>query len=115
MKRYDFIKAKKFIDDAVNLKSASLGMCENWTTHSELIWKDGNYLRTLPDNIDELIIKYYKKRKLGKVLSSAESNGYESILIKGIYGSAYDTPTLELVFKDDSKEMIEVSQGLILP
>lgn len=112
MKQYDFLKAKTLITENVeNLQSASLGMHEDWSWTAEPIWEEGNYKKELPENADEIYAEYREKRKAGISMLSDEANNYSSILIGGIYGSDWATPTLQLCFKDGTEKMIEVSKG----
>ena len=44
MKTYDYSKAKKIIEENKNnLKSAALGMHEDWLWTAETIFENGNY------------------------------------------------------------------------
>jgi hypothetical protein len=84
MKNYDFKKAKQLIlENQENLKSAALGMHEDWFWTADTIWEDKKFI------ID-----------LDEVTS-----------IAGIGGSSWATPTLQLVFKDNADKMIECSIG----
>lgn len=81
MKTYDFKKTKNLIEkNKANLKSASLGMLEDWFWTTVTVFEDGKYIKELTDETT----------------------------IRGIRGSVWATPTLELVFKDGSKEWIDV-------
>lgn len=82
MKKYDFKKAKALIKKHKDtLKEAALGMHEDWFWTAETIWTNGKYTRKLPDSI------------------------------AGITGSNWATPTLELVFQDGTRKMVECSAG----
>lgn len=84
MKTYDFTKAKKIIaKEKENLRSAYLGMHEDWFWTAIDVWEDGKY-----------------KIQLKK-----------DTLIVGINGSYWATPTLQLIYKDGKERMIEVSKG----
>ena len=50
MKEYDFDKAKAIIEkNKENVKSASLGINEDWFWTAETIYEDGEYTRELSD------------------------------------------------------------------
>jgi hypothetical protein len=83
MKYYDIKEIKENIDNAVDIKAAVLGIKEDWAWTSEVIYEKGKYLIDL---VDELTIA-------------------------GIPGSSWGTPTLEIIYKNDTMEMIEVSTG----
>lgn len=85
MKYYDYKKAREIIDRQENLSSACLGMHEDWFWTAAAIWENGAYTKKFTDNF----------------------NGE----ICGINGSKWATPTLQLVFKDGTDKMIEVSTG----
>ena len=118
MKYYDFHKAKRLIEKYKNdINSASLGMHEDWFWTAEDIWENGEYIRVLPDNADELQEQYIEARNKGLSMylphkddENAEPNPefdkYTAHCISGIYGSAWATPTLQLCFKDDTEKMI---------
>jgi len=75
MRKYDYKKAKKIIEDYKNkgLKEAFLGMQEDWSLTAETIWKNGKYYV----NLDK-----------------------KNLEICGINGSLWATPILVLEFKD---------------
>ena len=78
MKYYNFKKATELIEKNIdNLKSASLGMHEDWCWTATTVWGDGKFIKDFPCEIG------------------------------GITGSYWATPTLELEFKDGSNKMIE--------
>lgn len=107
MKNYNFKKAKELIEQSKDcIKSASLGMHEDWFWTAETIWEDGKYTKELSDTPEELYTNYIKRRKEGMSLLSDESDNYKSVLIAGIYGSSWATPTLELQFNDGERQMI---------
>jgi len=84
MKNYNFNKAKQLIaENSENLKSASLGMHEDWFWTAKTVWENGNYKIELNDETT----------------------------IGGISGSSWATPTLQLLFKDGTEKMIECSEG----
>ena len=84
MKNYNFEKAKELIlENKENLKEVSLGMHEDLFWTAETIWEDGEFTIELNDKTE----------------------------ISGIQGSSWATPTLQLIFKNDTEEMIECSIG----
>lgn len=98
MKLYDYTKAKRLIEkNKENLISASLGMLEDWLWTSETIFKDGKFIKELPDNVKEL-------DKLSKL--DPEYEKYFDSQIMGLYGSVWATPTLKLYFKDGTEKTI---------
>lgn len=111
MKTYDFNKVKKLISESAGLKSASLGMHEDWFWTAETIWEDGLFKKDLPDNADEIFEQYKNRRNEGMSMLSEEMESFQCILICGIYGSSWATPTLQLKFFNDAEKMIEVSKG----
>ena len=79
MKHYDFEKAKKIIEEKASLiKSAALGMHEDWFWTANNVWEDGKY--------------------------SIELNSETEIAF--IKGSTWATPTLQLIYLDGDDEMI---------
>lgn len=84
MKNYDLQKAQQLItDNQSNLTTAYLGMHEDWFWTSDSIWEDGTYTKDL--NTD--------------------------ILICGIGGSSWATPTIELTFKDGTVKYLSCYIG----
>lgn len=74
MKNYDFEKAKRFIDEHKDeILNASLGMDEDWFWTAETIFEDGEYTVDLLE---------------------------DGLVILGIEGSYWATPTLEVNYKD---------------
>lgn len=51
MKKYDYDKARKLIEQTPNLVSASLGMHEDWWWTAETVWENGEYTRELSGDI----------------------------------------------------------------
>lgn len=113
MKKYNFKKAKELIEKYRDtLVSATLGMHEDWFWTAETIFENGEYKRELPDNADEIYENFIKARKEGMSLLSEDVAPYrEKILIAGIYGSYWATPTINLKFTDDSSKMIPCHDG----
>lgn len=84
MRRYNFKKAKELIDyHKDTLKTARLGMYEDWFWTAEKVWSKGKY----------------------------EVDLVESPEIAGIKSSAWATPTLELTFKNKTVRMIPCFTG----
>lgn len=84
MKNYDFKQAQKLIsENESNLKTAYLGMHEDWFWTADSIWEDGIYTKDF--NTD--------------------------ILISGISGSNWATPTIELTFKDGTVKYLPCHTG----
>lgn len=119
MKLYDYTKAKRLIEkNKENLISASLGMLEDWLWTSETIFKDGKFIKELPDNVKELQEYFHKARKEGLSPFLPEDNKdklpklnpeyekYSDSQIMGLYGSVWATPTLKLYFKDGTEKTI---------
>lgn len=119
MKTYDYSKAKKIIEENKNnLKSAALGMHEDWLWTAETIFENGNYKKELPDNIKELQKQYINARKdgismflkekdeLGLAKINPEYEKYTVYQIGGLFGSDWATPTLQLCFHDGTEKMI---------
>lgn len=112
MKTYDFKKAISLIEsNKDNLASAALGMHEDWSWTAETIWEDGTFNRQFPDNSKEIYAEYRQKRMGGMSMLSDEARKYDCILIGGLYGSDWATPTLQLVFKDGDDKMIPCYEG----
>lgn len=119
MKKYDYQKAKHIINESKDcLKSASLGMHEDWFWTAETIFEDGQFKKELPDNADELEAAFIEARKngLSMFLEGKDENGlpklnpeyekYQTHKIGGLYGSDWATPTLQLIYKDGDEKMI---------
>ena len=109
MNKYDFDKAKKLIREyKTDLIEASLGMHEDWFWTAEAIWKSGKYVRKLPTKTvaEKLHQEYKKERKNGMSLLDKRVDKYKSILLGGIYGSGWATPTLCLEFENGTQRMI---------
>lgn len=119
MKYYDYKKAKKLIDENKHqIKSASLGMHEDWFWTAETVWENGEFKRELPDNAIELENAFLKEREngLSMFLEEKGENGLPKFnpkytelsqhRIGGILSSDWATPTLNLEFKDDTDKMI---------
>lgn len=109
MKYYDFDKAKKLIEDhRDSLNEANLGMYEDWFWTAERIFKCGAFDRDLPDNKTALEKhgNYLEKRRGGMSLFIEESKSFNDIMIGGIYGSDWATPTIQLQFLDGTDKMI---------
>jgi hypothetical protein len=107
MKNYNFDLAKKItnkFDELGVLKSASLGMHEDWFWTAESIFEDGNYLRDFPSNkeAEEINKQYREERESGVSLLDIQSK-YNNILIGGIYGSNWATPVIEIELCDNSR------------
>ena len=107
MRYYDFQKAKEIIfKHEENLSEASLGMHEDWAWTAETIWENGKYIRELPENADALNKEYEGLKEQGVSMFDDSMKKFNAILIGGLYGSNWATPTLELVFNDESIKMI---------
>ena len=119
MKNYNFKKAKQLIEEnKENLVSAALGMHEEWFWTAEPIFENGEYLRELPDDAEELEMQYNKAceeglsmfleeiDKVGLPQLNPEYPKYTAHHIAGIFGSYWATPTLQLCFKDGTDKMI---------
>lgn len=112
MRTYNFIKAKELIEkNKTNLESASLGMHEDWFWTAETIFEEGEYKMDLPDNADEIYKKYENTRMRVKSIFSKALRKYDSIMIGGVYGSDWATPTLNLIFKNGEEKMIPCYNG----
>lgn len=84
MANYDYKLAKKIIDNAKELNTASMGMHEDWFWTAEEVWTaDEGYKTDLT-----------KEPEIG-----------------GITGSYWATPVLELEFKDGSSRTIKCFTG----
>lgn len=84
MKVYDYKKARKIIKETDGVKSASLGMYEDWSWTAETVWEDGKFTK--------------------KLLS-------KNMEIAGLNGSQWATPTLELELENGEVRMIECFTG----
>jgi hypothetical protein len=114
MKYFDFDKVKDKIESyKESLESADLGMHEDWFWTATPIWENGNYTRTILSNKDAVKLheEYIEARQNGMSILDEGINKYEDCLIGGIMGSSWATPTLQLIFKDGSEDMIDVSYG----
>lgn len=81
-KQYDFEKAQLTIEQRKSeIKTASLGMYEDWWWTAETVFEDGEYKRVLDGEIG------------------------------GINGSSWATPTLRLELVDGSEECIPCYKG----
>lgn len=108
-KNYDFEKAKTLIEKhKSDIVSASLGMHEDWFWTAETVYEGGEYKKMLPANeyANQKYDEYIGKRKSGMSLLSDERLSYSDIMVAGIYGSDWATPTLQLSFKDGTEKMI---------
>ena len=84
MKKYDVEKVKKFIDEnKERIKSVTLGMYEDWFWTAETVFENGTFKRNL----------------------------IEGILIGGIDGSKWGTPSMRVEYTDGTEEMIECFTG----
>lgn len=84
-KEYDYKKAMALIEERKeSLESASLGMHEDWFWTADTVFEDGVYKKDLTD---------------------------PDLIINGINSSCWATPTLQLMYKDGSDDMIECSKG----
>lgn len=84
MKKYDFAKARDFIEaEKEILMEAILGMHEDWFWTGETIWKNGEYTKDL-DAVTE---------------------------IAGITGSTWATPVIKLEYNDGTERFLECYTG----
>jgi len=83
MKTYNFKKAKTLIENTPNIRSASIGMYEDWGWTAETVYNDGEFTTELSSDTE----------------------------IRGINGSVWATPTLQICLKDGTVKMIEISAG----
>jgi hypothetical protein len=84
MAKYDFQKAKRIIEEKKDsIKEASLGMHEDWFWTADTVFEDGEHLIDL-DTVEK---------------------------IAGIDGSYWATPTLQIEYKDGTKEAIPCYEG----
>ena len=84
MKKYDFTKARDFIEaEKEFLAEASLGMHEDWFWTAETIWKNGKYAVNLAT-----VAK-----------------------IAGIFGSSWATPVIKLEYNDGKERFLECYKG----
>jgi hypothetical protein len=111
MKHYDFKKAFQFIEERKeNIQSALLGMHEDWFWTADSIFDNGEYTKELfLGDLESENCKYNEAAK------NREANGemiwdvmkrYAHILINGVNGSNWGTPTLNVVYKNGEDEMI---------
>jgi hypothetical protein len=85
MKHYDFEKVKAFIEKHANIiETASLGFNEDWFWTADTIYENKEFTVDLTD---------------------------PELLIGGINGSVWATPTLEVTYFDGDSERIECSKG----
>lgn len=78
MKNYDYLKAKKLIEENKDkISEAILGMSEDWFWTAETVFENGNFVIDLEE---------------------------KGLCIAGISGSYWATPIIELVFKNGSVE-----------
>lgn len=85
MKQYDYLKAKKYIEDnADSILEASLGMDEDWFWTAETVFAAGEFVKDL------------------------EAHGVD---IGGISSSTWATPTLEVIFKDGTTKKFNCYTG----
>lgn len=83
-RKYDYQKAKKLIQESVGLASASLGMAEDWFWTGETVWENGEFKKELDT---------------------------PGLLLGGIDGSSWATPSLMLVFSDGVERLIACHDG----
>lgn len=84
MKKYDFEKAKRYIQMHSDLiEDATLGIQEDWWWTSEEVYSEGNFTQDLDDLTE----------------------------VAGITGSTWATPALLVNFKDGREEMLTCYQG----
>ena len=84
MKKYDFAKARDFIEaEKEILTEAILGMHEDWFWTAETIWKNGKYAVNLA------------------TVSK----------IAGISGSSWATPVIKLEYNDGKERFLECYKG----
>lgn len=108
MKHYDFEKAVKLVDLHRDLiTSASLGMHEDWFWTAETIFENGEFKRVFPTNeaSKQKFDEFLAKRKAGMSILGDEIKQYDDIMIAGINGSDWATPTLQLIFTDGEDKM----------
>lgn len=112
-KHYSYDKAKQLIEEhKENITSASLGMYEDWFWTANIIWENGVYTQELPtdEHLNTKWTEYLEKRKAGMRMLSKEAQQYEYLMVAGLCGSSWSTPTLQLVFKDGTDKMIPCHQ-----
>ena len=84
MKKYDFAKARDFIEaEKEILTEAALGMHEDWYWTAETVWKNGKYAVNLAT-----VTK-----------------------IAGICSSRWATPVIKLKYNDGKERFLECSKG----
>lgn len=105
MKLYDFNKAQALIEENKDdLREASLGMHEDWYWTSQTVWEDGLYAKDLfTGDMQSEFDEFVKERKN---TGGVYSDKFQHIMIAGLPGSGWATPTLQLVFIDGSEKMI---------
>lgn len=97
MKTYDFIKAKKIINENTSdILEASLGMQEDWFFTAIVVYESNIWTKELPDNADKIFNEYIKSKNHTEI----DKLIYDNILIAGIYYSAWATSVLQLVYND---------------
>ena len=84
MKKYDFQKAKKYIEENKdNILSVAMGMHEDWFWTADIVFAEGEYKASLAGGD----------------------------LIAGIDGSCWATPVMEVIFKDGAEKIINCYTG----
>lgn len=111
MQYCDFDKARRLIaEHAETLAEASLGMAEDWFWTAETVWKGGAFTRELFDGDVTEENKRYKallEGAEGLDARNAVREQFASLLVGGISGSSWATPTLHLQFKDGSERRFD--------
>jgi len=119
MNYYDFKKARVLIEqNASNLVRASLGMAQDWWWTAITVWEGGKWQQELFDGdivaqseaynaelVDALKDKTGGEERLSARAAIGEK--YKGIMIAGIAGSSWATPSLMLEFADGTERMIE--------
>ena len=118
MKLFDFKLAKQIIkqfDDLGMLKYATLGVQEDWSCCSEVIWDNGKYVKDILDNCEERQDEYQQQRydeSSDKYETLTELfDVYDDILVAGITGSAWATPVIEIVLNNNQTFVFDCSRG----
>jgi hypothetical protein len=111
MKNYDFNKAKRLIEERKeSIQSASLGMHEDWFWTAETVFENGVFKKELfTGNLAAENNKYCEDAKTRQERNESiwdVMDRYEHILISGINGSDWATPALQLIYNDDTDEII---------